>query len=518
MKKILYTTILLAGMAAQAQTFEWLQTPAIDLNMNSDMVGYSVANDLSGNVYMTGFKNNAYAYSDIMGNLYYNKYDGNGQLLFSKEIGGRACNHNMVSDPQGNVLMALGYVGNITIDGIEITTTEQGDHFVLAKFDPQSNLLWHKLIITEEEFTWTNEFKALEIDAQGNIYIGYDNYGTSYIEKYSPDGAKMLGIAQQHVNTVTSVSVDSEGNIYAAGSCADTMATFGGVAVPSPFQYNTYIVKYSPQGVYQWIRYTDNITCPDVKVVARTPNEVYYSSYLFGAYAFGDITAEGPGQNMFEDFFLAKLDATGTFQWVREVEGEGKVAQGKRDFLTLDNDGNIYFTGLTGGNIDWGNGITTNTPPMGEDIFIVKYSPEGVALMAKTAGGEGYDRADSVSVNADGDIYIAGMGNGTAAFDSFVHEAGQYERYPYLAKITTSTMGTNDPKANSILLYPNPANDHIFLSGIDGKVKGSIINMLGQKITDFEADAASPVTVQQLAAGTYFIKPEGLPALRFVKN
>ncbi|WP_146185930.1 T9SS type A sorting domain-containing protein [Flavobacterium album] len=519
MKKIFYSALLLTTMAAQSQTFQWLETPAIELDLNPGMVGYSVANDPSGNVYFTGFKSQPYAYNDLMGNLYYNKYDSNGQLLFSKEIGGKACNHNLAADSQGNIIMELGYVGTITIDGLTISTVEQGDHFVLAKFNAQGNLLWHKLIISEEEFTWTSELRALHIDAQDNIYIGYDNYGTSYIDKYSPDGTKVQSIVQQHVNRVTSVSVDSDGNIYAAGACADNMATFAGVQMPSPFAYNTYVVKYSPQGVYQWMQYTENITCTSAQVVARTPYEIYYSSDLFGPYAFEGIAAEGPDGNGFEDFFLARLNAAGDYEWVREVPGEGKAIPGNRNFLRLDNDGNIYFTGQTGGNINWGNGIATETPLMGNQALVLKYSPDGVVLMAKTTGGNGYNRADGISADANGNIYIAGMANNTAFFDTLEHEAGPFDTYPYLAKISNTTTGTGDFDAKEkVIVYPNPAKDNIYLSGIDGKVQGNIINMLGQTVTAFETGVNSPIAVQQLPVGTYFIKAEGLQSVKFIKN
>lgn len=518
MKNIFYAVVALSAMGMQAQSFQWLKTPALDINPNPDRVGYSVANDPSGNVYLTGFKSQPYNYHDLMGNLYYNKYDTNGQLLFSKEIGGKACNYNMASDSDGNIIMELGYVETITIDDTTINTTEQGDHYVLAKFNPQGNLLWYKLIISEEEFTWTNELRALDIDELDNIYIGYDNYGTSYIDKYSPEGNKIMSIVQDHVSMITSVSVDSDGNIYAAGACADNMATYAGVAMPSPFTYNTYVVKYSPQGVYQWMQYTDNITCTNAQVVARTPYEVYYSSDLFGTYAFGEINAEGPAGNAFEDFFLAKLNAAGDYEWVREVPGAGKGVPGKMNYLALDNDGAIYFAGQTGGNIDWGNGVTTSIPVMGSDILILKYSPHGNVLMAKTAGGDGYNHADCISISSNGDIYIAGMGNNTTTFDSFQHEAGMYDNYPYLAKLSSTTMSTENNSSTSVTLYPNPATDHIYLSGPDEKIYGDILNMLGQKIASFETDGVSPIDVRQLPAGTYFIKADGLQAMKFIKN
>lgn len=42
------------------------------------------------------------------------------------------------------------------------------------------------------------------------------------------------------------------------------------------------------------------------------------------------------------------------------------------------------------------------------DIFLVKYNSQGEPQWIKTAGGEGDDEGESVSVDDVGNIYIAG--------------------------------------------------------------------------------------------------------------
>ncbi|MGQ3087209.1 hypothetical protein, partial [Flavobacterium sp.] len=311
-KKLCLSILCYAGMAtAQNPTFEWLQTPDITFGSNPDMAGYSVAADPEGNVYFSGFKSEPFNYNELMGSQFFNKYDANGQLIFEKEIGGKASAQNMITDSQGNVIIALCYVQNITIDQVTITTIEQGEHFVLAKFNGQGSLLWHRLIESQQESSWISDMRGLAIDSNDNIYIGYGDFMDSYIDKYAPDGTRSLAIVQENVSTATSVSIDTEGNIYVAGSCADLNAEFAGTLVPTDLQYNTYVVKYSPQGVHQWVKFVEDITCPQPAVVARTPDEVYFSSYLFGAYDFDDIPTTGPDSGMFDDFFLAKLNASG---------------------------------------------------------------------------------------------------------------------------------------------------------------------------------------------------------------
>ena len=103
----------------------------------------------------------------------------------------------------------------------------------------------------------------------------------------------VLGIESSCDDTGASV-IDNEGNIYTAGSCANSNSKFANVTVPATFSYNTYVAKYSPTGVYQWVKFVQDITCPDPQVKAKNQDEVYFSSTLTGAYSFDTITAQGP--------------------------------------------------------------------------------------------------------------------------------------------------------------------------------------------------------------------------------
>lgn len=518
MKKIIYLAFLLFAVAGWSQSFEWVKTPEIDYQFSADMMGYNTVCDPEGNIYLAGYKDNALSYSDIFGTVMYNKYDGSGMLLFSKTFTGDGNCYALHSDTEGNILAAFGYVNTITIDELTKSSTDIGVKFLFVKFDSSGNILWHKdITIIVDDFNWINNFSSIATDYDDNIYLGYDSYHDSYITKFSPDGAELMTIAQTNVNRITSVSVDNEGYIYAAGSCANIVATYAGVAAPTDFQYNTYVVKYSPDGEFQWIKYVDDITCPEPRVVARTPDEVYYSSYLFGSFNFDTITAEGPAAS-FEDFFLAKLNDKGQYQWVREVPGSGSAGQGNRNYLAVDQSGNIYFAGFTAGTINWGNGVITSSPSLNKDALIIKYNPEGQVLMAKTVQADGHARADGVTIDSSGDIFIAGMANGNTVFDSFKHKADAFDHYPFFAKIAGPGLNTPGPVKPAAGLYPNPATDHIFIYGVANGTKAAIINMLGQVVQHFEINSEVPIPLSDLAKGTYFIKADGYNAVRFLKH
>jgi len=518
LKKLLFPILCFIGLSGHSQTFEWLDTPTINFSSNSDMIGYNITSDVSGNVYMTGFKDNTFVYEDIMGTQFYNKYDTEGNLLFSKEIDGNVNIYNLATDSAGNVIMMMGFVNYISIGTLELISINQGVNYLMAKFNPEGNVLWfHEFYLADSSIS---SARGLAVDSANNVYASYDDFMHSYIEKISPDGATLTTITQQFVKSISSLSVDTAGNIYVAGSCADSGAAFGNVPAPLPddLTYNVYVAKYAPTAVFQWVKYLDNITCPLPQVKAKSPDEVYLTSELFEPYSFDTIVSEGPVQG-FQDTYIARLNSSGNFQWVREVPGSGSLMNGERNILTLDNEGNIYFGGYTSGTVNWRTTISTATVGFSNrDAIVLKYNPEGEILMAKTFGGEDQDRVDGITIGSDGSILVTGLASGNATFDGFSVEADEYEHYPFVAKITNETLNTPEVESLTIVLYPNPSSDNIYFSNAPENLKGSIFNVLGQKVKAFEIKKNQPLSVTDLASGTYFIKPDGLKALKFIKS
>jgi hypothetical protein len=510
----LYLVLLLISAALQSQNFEWVQTTPTNITLNPDLIGYSVAVDPSGNVYACGFEDQATPYNDIFGQLFYNKYNDAGELQFSKTFSGKAAVFDIAADGAGNIILALGYLNTISIDGLTLSTVNQGVQPLVVKFNSNGELQWHYIPLINGDAA--DYFKAVTIDDFGNVYAGYDDFNASYIEKISAAGVSLFKITQTHARLLSSLDTDIDGNLYAAGSCAESDAVFAGVPAPTSFDYNTWLVKYSPSGTCQWVRYIDDITCshPEVKVVS--PEQVYFGSYLFGPYAFGSFTATGPSSGSFNDFFITQLDAAGTFQWVREVPGTGVVNTGKRNYLESDAVGNVYFAGSTRGSVDWGSGITTTAAGFGSDALVLKYNASGILQFAKTAGGMSEDRFDGITANEFGDLYLSGIMRGNATFDAITHISAGIAAYPVLAKISNLPLATTAAALPIIHLYPNPATDYFYMAG--SKMKGSLFNVLGQKIRDFESDGQSPIAIADLPHGIYLVKGDGFSGMKLIKE
>ncbi len=510
MKKIFTLLLLFFSIILSSQTFEWLVTPIINFNSNGSLIGYPTTIDNNGNAYFSGFKDNAYNYSQIFGDLFYNKYDAAGELLWEKTITGKVQVNNMISDSSGNIYVAADYIQTMTIDNLTISTSEQGENQILLKFDTNGTLLWH------QEIANTNNFKSLAVDSNDLVYICFDDFNNSYVKKLDSNGNTLLTITQQRVNVASSVSVDNQGNIYVAGGCAASNAIYAGVSAPTTLSYNTYVAKYSAEGVFQWVKYIQDITCSDPQVKARTPDEVYFCSTLYGAYTFDNIVAEGPSGGY--DFFIAKLNTSGNFQWVREVPGAGRAFVGKRNFFTLDTIGNIYFAGSASQNVNWGNNITT-TSTIYQDALILKYDSSGTILMAKTAGGLNTDRCDGITVNTSGDIFVSGIARGSSTFETLQHtESNQNTYYPFLTKINFSNLKTDEFATKPTIIYPNPTYDSFSIANGNQYSKGEIYTTLGQKIKDFNIIDTSAISIKELKNGTYFVKLDHLKTIKLIKK
>ena len=266
---------MLLTFVAQAQTFEWFKTPAVSFDANATLIGYPNTVDASNNIYVTGYQDNRFLYGEVFGHMLLHKYNTAGDLLFSKTIEGHVQVYNIKTDTQGHVLLLAGYVNQIKIGNWELNTEAQGIQPILLKFDHLGNFLWHLPLNTIDPFI--NHAEALAVNQITNdYYVAFDNFDDAYIQKISSDGNVVNTIAQTDTNRITSLSIDSEQNIYAAGSCASANATYAGVVAATNLPYNTYVVKYNPNGVFQWVKYVEDITCTTPMVVAHTPDEVYF--------------------------------------------------------------------------------------------------------------------------------------------------------------------------------------------------------------------------------------------------
>ena len=127
-----------------------------------------------------------------------------------------------------------------------------------------------------------------------------------------------------------------------------------------------------------------------------------------------------------EDVFLTKYDSTGAVQWTKLLGSAGSAGAYS---LALDpTSGSIVVAGSVTGD------LTPTAIGGGSDSFVAKYDSDGKQTWVRQVAPASNDRANGVSIDASGNIYVGGQVGGAIA--SGQTSAGGTDAY--LTKLTSA--------------------------------------------------------------------------------
>ena len=205
---------LIAKYDAATGTRIWQRTLG---GVGSD-VGYDIAVDGSGNVYVSGYTTSSGAGSaDVL----IAKYNTSGTIQWQRTLGG-------VNSDYGTGIAVDGS-GNVYITGFTLSSGEANGNVLIAKYDTSGTIQWQRTL----GGAGFDSGYGIAVDGSGNVYItgrtDSSNAG-SYdvlIAKYDTNGGRIwqrtLGVAGQ--DYVYGIAVDSSGNVYITGWTAGS--TYG---------------------------------------------------------------------------------------------------------------------------------------------------------------------------------------------------------------------------------------------------------------------------------------------------
>ncbi len=519
--RLIYTFLLVFAFANQvsSQSFEWIQGRDINYEMNPDMLNYSVAASVDGTIWHGGMKNFVEFYNDAMGDLFLAQFDSDGNLLHDYQITGSAKLKNMVTDSQGNL-----YVTGQTLtaldfwDGSHLSINGDFIEGFLIKVSPSGTVEW--TINLSDLFT--NAVPEDLFISNGSIFLAHSEWPESNITEFDGGGNALRTINQHNVSLVSGVVLDAESNIYATGSCPNLQSAFGGVIFESPFPYSLYLVKYSPLGVPEWVKFTEDITCIKPKIAIDGAGRIIWAGPLNTETYFDTIAMMGPA--WIYDLFVTAFNSEGHSLWGVEVPqvltGDATTAKSKPMVILSDN--SVTVAGFTRGTIDWGNGVVSGSTGTAYRSLVLNISSTGVANWVKTAGGVGYNQVFAMDKDTDDNLYLTGSARETVQFDTCSYTGDSYY-YPFLTKLNTGvTTGISKPDSRlNFTVYPNPTGDYLVV-GTSAKDHFTLIlsNIDGQEI--LKQTTVSPSTkidVSKLPSGVYLLKlvnPQGFFEVRKV--
>ncbi|MBW4497882.1 MAG: DUF4347 domain-containing protein, partial [Oscillatoria princeps RMCB-10] len=194
------------------------------------------------------------------------------------------------------------------------------------------------------------------------------------------------------------VAVDSQGNVYISGD------TYGA----SDGDYGTWLAKYDSTGSQLWVRHVGSASSDNSCGIAI---DSAANVYITGA-TYSELGGSSAGG---WDTWIAKYDASGTQQWVKQL---GSAGQDMPSGIATDSAGNVCIVGNT-----WGALAGSNA---GEcDAWVAKYDSSGTELWSAQLGSVDYDDSRNVATDSAGNVYIIGSTLGALGGSN----AGDYDAW-----------------------------------------------------------------------------------------
>ena len=259
--------------------------------------------------------------------------------------------YGIASDPSGNVFVAGCYLGNAVFSGLTLTNAGVEDAF-LAKYDAGGGLLW--------------------------------------VRRFGGSGADLAW----------SVATDSESNCFVLGEFRG-VAGFGSTNLTALGGRDAFVAKFESDGTCAWVSQIGGSVSP--RRIAVSGSNVYVSGEFLDTSHFG---AEALTSGGLEDIFLAKYQSDGSLAWVRQINGQRR----EQAFgLAVDTSGNAFITGVFHTfTLSVGAFTLQRSNGGGGDFLLVKYDANGSVVWATRQGGDGADKGLAITVHPSGNLYVVG--------------------------------------------------------------------------------------------------------------
>lgn len=215
------------------------------------------------------------------------------------------------------------------------------------------------------------------------------------------------------------ICTDRSGNVIAAGIAfgEDSTLIIGSdtIRLWSIFNYAILATKIDSFGNILWTRASRIGDAEIACITTDDSNNIYFSGQYFSdTLAIDTVIAIKPAV-YYTMGYIAKLSPDGRVLWIRNTIPATK--RYARECICLDGGNNIYVAGsfslptVTAGTIMLHNATATGDSI---DIYVIKYSPTGNIMWAKSFGGDGDDGIWGISVARNGDLFLGGEFSSTS--------------------------------------------------------------------------------------------------------
>ena len=418
-----------------SSSFSWGTGITVDPSGNVYITGFfegTVNFNPSGtfNLVSTGTGTNAFiAKYDGNGGFQWAKQIGGAATDVTSGLG-------ITADATGNVYLTGTFTGVADIDSLGITVhlpnAGMADVF-FAKYDTNGNYLWGKSIggssqdgafgiaVDGNNVYITGAFQGTDFNptgGSGGSPLPSASLADVFFGKYNASDGSFVwakSIAGSGQDIGQSIAVDGTGNVYLTGSFQGTTSfdAINSYSLTATGLKDVFFAKYATDGHFKWAKKIGSSTnnaidsCSGSSIVVAQSGNIYLTGYFNGQADFNPLGGDTLIAGAKGDLFFAKYDSTGVYNWAKDVCSDS-LSIGYS--IAVDNSENVYLTGSFKGIADFdpGYGIEnlTSVGNFGaEDIFFAKYRQGTSAIhgiVTKSTGGtvdSGYVKLFTYSAN-----------------------------------------------------------------------------------------------------------------------
>ncbi len=260
---------------------------------------------------------------------------------------------------------------------------------VLAPFTLAQTSVWYQEVVSLD-YERTID---LATDSVGNVfearYSSVDLFtaGVAQLFRYTPAGelAWTVTIDSGVANVPRGVASDGADGAYIAGD------TTGDLAGQNAGSFDAWVAHYNGQGQLGWIRQFGGAASDLARAAAPDGAGGVFVAGTTG----GSLGGQNAGSG---DVWVARYDAAGNQLWITQF---GSAANDDVTSMTLDSAGGAVLCGETRGALA---GPSTSSI----DAWIVRLDPTGGVTWSDQLGVPGIDRAEGVSSDQLGGVFVGG--------------------------------------------------------------------------------------------------------------
>ena len=319
----------------------------------------------------------------------------------------------------------LGGASASNISGDKTDTSRGGADYWVVKLDTVGAIQWQNTIGGS---VFDILYSIQQTSDGGYILGGYSESNISGDKTENSQGGRDYWVVKlntsgaiQWQNTIGGSANDNLRSIQQTSDGGYILGGYSGSGI-SGDKTETYqggkdywVVKLDTSGAIQWQNTIGGSGNDELYSIQQTSD----GGYVLGGYSDSDISGDKNENSLgFEDYWVVKLDASGTIQWQNTIGGS--------EFETLysiqqTSDGGYVLGGNSASNI---SGDKTENSQGGSDYWVVKLDASGAIQWQNTIGGSGTDNLRSIQQTSDGGYILGGSSRSDISGDKTENSQG----------------------------------------------------------------------------------------------